>query len=355
MYALATLAVSINFLLLIKLIKKEKVSIIFLVFSNLLVLSSDYVAYLIFPSQLIFLLLFRQKELIKKWLLALMFATALGIWWIPTFLSQLDVGSVASARLPAWKLIVGAFDPKAVPLTFVKFIIGKISYPDKQIYAAILLPIGSLFLFLLLRGVKIIKERERILILGWLLIPLTLATLISFIIPIYSYFRLQFILPAFIILITLGIFSFKLKLRYIFLTAVLTIQMFSTLIYLFNPQFQRDDWRGLVSFFKTKSQHLVLFESSGTLPPFDYYAKGEINAKEALKDFPARDINDVANLENILQEESGVYLVEYLVDISDPNRLVAKKLTELNYRLSDTINFNGVGFVYHYRKGMLDE
>lgn len=350
MYALATMAVSVNIFLFIKFIRNEKVNLIFLIVSNVLILASDYVAYLIFPSQFIFLLFLKQKEFIKKWLLALIFATALGIWWIPTFLSQLDVGSVVSARLPAWKLIVGAFDPKAVPLTFVKFIIGRISYPDKLIYTAILLPVVGLFLLLILRGVNIIKRPERNLILSWILVPLVLATLISFIIPIYSYFRLQFILPAFIILVALGIFSFGPKLRYVFFAAVLAVQTCSASIYLFNPSFQRDDWKGVVSFLQTKGKTPVLFESSGTLPPFDYYAKGKINAKGALKDFPARDLNDVESLEDILKETRKVYLVEYLVDISDPDRLVTKRLIELGYNLSDTHNFNGVGFIYDYRK-----
>ena len=350
MYALATLAVSINFFLFIKLIKKEKINIIFFIFSNLLVLSSDYVAYFIFPAQLIFLLIIKQKEFFKKWLLALVLAAVLGIWWIPIFLSQLDVGAVASSRLPTWKLIVGAFEVKALPLTFIKFIIGRISYHDKLIYALMLLPVAVLFLFLIFRAVKILKIRERSLIFAWMIIPVVLATLVSFIIPIYSYFRLQFVLPAFVILVALGIFSFKPKLKYTFLAAVLLIQIFSAAAYLFNPSFQRDDWKGLVSFLKTKGKTPVLFESSGTLPPFDYYAKGRINAKGALKDFPARESQDVADLENMLWGSNEVYLIEYLVDISDPGRLVEKRLDLLGYKKIETINFNGVGFVYHYVK-----
>lgn len=349
MYALATLAVSISFFLFIKLIKEERISIIFLTLSNLLVLVSDYVAYFIFPSQLFFLLFFKQKEFFKKWLVAVIFAIVLGIWWIPVFLSQLNVGSVASSRLPAWKLIVGAFDAKAIPLTFVKFIIGRISHPDKLIYALILFPLTTFYSVLLISGVKVLKGKERNLIFSWLLIPIFFASVVSFFIPIYSYFRLLFVLPAFIILISLGVISFKSKLRYLFLGTLLTIQIFSTAVYLFDEKFHRDDWKGVVKFLKLQNK-IVLFESSGTLPPFDYYARGEINARGALADFPAQDINDVSDLENILHKSKDVYLIEYLVDISDPNRLVAKRLAQLDYKLSETINFNGVGFVYLYKR-----
>lgn len=350
MYALAVLAVSINFFLFIKLIKKEKLGVVFLLCSNLLVLASDYLAYFIFPAQFIFLIIFKHQGFLKKWLMALILAAALGVWWIPFFFAQLDAGSVASSKLPAWKLIVGAFDPKALPLTFIKFIIGKISYHDKLIYASALLPVVVLFLFLIWRGIEIISKKDRNLVLSWILIPLILATIASFVIPIYSYFRLLFILPAFVILTASGIFSFKPKLKYAFLVAVLVIQIFSASVYLFNPSFQRDDWRALVSFLKIKGQTPVLFESSGTLPPFDYYAKGRINASGALKDFPAKDIEDVADLKNILQDSKDVYLIEYLVDISDPKRLVQKRLAELNYENIEIKNFNGVGFLYHYLK-----
>ncbi len=349
MYALAVLAVSLNIFLLLKFVKGEKMSLLFLIFSNLLVLASDYVAYFIFPAQFAFLLFIRNKALLKRWFVALVVAVLIGIWWLPVFISQLDIGSVASSKLPAWKLIVGAFDPKAVPLTFVKFIIGRISYPDKLIYALILLPVSILFLFLLWRGVKF-KTPDKNLILSWIFVPIIMAFFISLAIPIYSYFRLLFVLPAFILLVSLGILLLGQKLKYVFLLSVILIELGSTAIYLFNPSYHRDDWKSLVNFLKSKDSAVVLFESSGTLPPFDYYAKGEINAKGGLKDFPAKDINDVADLENILLGKKEVYLAEYLVDISDPQRFIKKRLVQLNYKEAGVTDFNGVGFVYHYIK-----
>lgn len=350
MYSLAALAVSLNIFLLLKFIKGEKINLLFLIISNLLVLSSDYVAYFIFPAEFIFLLLTGKKVLLKRWFAALIMAVLVGIWWLPIFLNQLDVGSVASSRLPTWKFVAGAFDPKAVPLTFVKFMIGRISYPDKLIYVLTLLPISMLFLSLLLRGIKPLKTLNRNLILCWLFIPIMLATFVSFLIPVYNYFRLLFVLPAFVILVSLGILSLKAKFRYIFLSGIILIELVSAAIYLFNPIYQRDDWKGLVNFFKLKERPIILFESSGTLPPFDYYAKGEIDARGGLKDFPAKDITDVVDLENILQGGREVYLVEFLVDISDPQRYLQKRLGQLNFKEIEIINFNGVGFVYHYKK-----
>ena len=348
MYALAALAVSINVFLFIKLVKGEKFNLIFLIISNILVLTSDYVAYLIFPAQFVFLVL-TQRKIIIRWGIAFFVAILSGFWWIPTLLNQFDVGAVASANLPAWKFIVGGFDVRAVPLTFVKFIIGRISLADKFVYGLILLPIGILFLFLIWRGIRFIKVFQRNLLISLIVIPVILATVISLVVPIYSYVRLLYILPVFVLLIALGIISFKSQLRYIFLTAVFLVFFISSLIYLFNPSFQREDWKGVMSFL-TKQDVLVLFESSGTLPPFDYYAKGSINARGALKDFPAKEKEDLADLAEITKNQQNLYLLEYLVDISDPGRLVEKKLDELGFSKKETKDFTGVGFIHHYIK-----
>lgn len=350
MYSLATLAVLLNINLFINFVKGQKLNLFFLIISNLFILASDYVAYLIFPAQLFFLFFLRKKELFKKWFTGLAIAILAGVWWIQVFFSQLDVGSIVSAELPTWKFVVGGFDIKGVPLTFIKFIIGRISYPDKLIYAVILFPIAILFLLLILRGIKFIDKFGRNLLLVWISIPIILATIISSIIPIYSYFRVLFVLPAFIFLVALGIMSFKTKLRYILLIAVFTIELFSTGVYLFNPRYQREDWRGVVNFLKSQDKKLlVLFESSGTLPPFDYYAKNQLNVRGALKDFPATDKSNVIDITNF-QNSNDIYLIDYLVDISDPKRVVKIKLNELGYRILETKDFHGVGFVYHYVK-----
>lgn len=348
MYALATLAVAINIFLLVKMVRREKVNIILLIFSNLFVLLSDYIAYFIFPAQFFFLIL--KKDLLKKWVLAFLIAVILNFWWWPVFLRQLDVGATASANLPTWKFVNGAFDFKTIPLTFVKFIIGRISLTNKILYAALLLPVVTLFAYLLLRGAGQLSKTPRKLLLSWLIVPPLVATIISFFIPVYNYFRILYVIGAFLLLIAGGILSFRKKLGYGFLILVILIQLFSSLVYLLNPNYQRDNWKGLVSFFKDIKPEIILFESSGTLPPFDYYAGGSLNAKGALKDFPAKDETSVADLQDLLKNKTDIYLVDYLVEISDPDRLVASRLTELGYKEKGIKDFHGVGFVYHYEK-----
>ncbi len=350
MYSLATLVVAINILIFIKIVKKERINLAFFIFSNILVLASDYVAYFIFPAEFIALLLLKEKKFLKKWFIALVVALILVSWWTPVFLSQLSIGAVASANLPAWKFIVGGFDLKTVPLTFVKFIIGRISLVDKIAYYALLLPICSLFAYLIYVSIEKLDNFQRKLLITWVVIPPLGATIISLVVPVYSYFRMLFILPGFIILIATGILYSKNKLRIGFLMIVVLIEVVCSLLYLFTPGYQREDWRGLVRSFQSLKPSIVLFESSGTLPPFDYYAKGSLNVKGALRDFPVKDESSVSDLGLLLKNYQEVYLIDYLVQISDPNRLVARKLTSLGYKEVDIKNFNGVGFVYHYFK-----
>lgn len=349
MYSMAAFAVLLNAYLFIKLMKNEKINMFYLIFGNVLVFASDYVAYLIFPAQFILLLFLKQLGILKKWLVNLMIASFVGIWWLPIFLKQINIGTMTSVNIPAWREIVGAFGLKPLALTYIKFIIGRVSFSDPFTYLATFSPIGLLFLFLIYKGIGLSDKFVRKVLVFFLLVPIILASIISVFIPVYSYFRLLFVLPFFLLLVSLGIYSLKSKLKFIALSLVILIEVVFSLVYLLDPVFQREDWRGVVNFLRTVPQaSKILFESSGTFSPFDYYAGNNISGIGALKKFPADNDSDVIDLNYILENSRDVYLVNYLVDISDPKRLVHKQLLWINFKQTDTKNFNGVGFVYHY-------
>lgn len=346
-YSFAAFVVSLNFYFFIKLLKEEKVSLLYLVLSNFLVLMSDYLAFFIFPAQLLAILITR-KKINFRWIFCIFSAIFLSLWWIPIFISQLHIGLGVSSILPVWKSIVGSFDLKTLPLTFVKFIIGRISLADKFLYTLLLIPLCSFVAFLLWKGFIFSTNNIKKILLSWLLTPLLLASVISLVIPIYSYFRLLYILPAFAILISLGILSFRPKVKMFFFSGIILIELISTSLYLFLPVYHREDWKGLVKFIKDRDG-IVLFESSGIFSPFDYYAKGDLNAIGGLKKFPAGKIEDVIEPENFTKY-TKIYLVDYLVEISDPGRLISSTIEANGYEKKDTYNFNGVGFVYLYQK-----
>ena len=311
---------------------------------------SDYVAYLIFPSQLLLILLLKERSLLKRWGVGLLISLILIIFWIPVFLSQISIGLNISKDIPVWKAVVGAFDLKNIALTYIKFIIGRISLDNKLIYVSILMPVCAYFGYFLFRGLKFASNFNRKLLLILTIVPIFLASAISIVVPIYSYFRLLFLLPIFLIIVSSGILSFKARSRHFFLIVFILIETFSSMTYLLNTTFQREDWRGLVTFLKSKNSVPVLFESSGAFSPFDYYGGKTIKGVGALKNFPARDLKDIKDLKTELGSKNDVFLIDYLVDISDPSRLVSKSLLSLGYKQMRTYNFNGVGFVYYFKK-----
>ena len=102
------------------------------IFSSVLVLYSDYVTYLIFPAQLLFLIFCRKKSVRKirgiwaVWGISLFFL----IPWLLVFPEQLRVGKSAAENLSGWKSVVGGVGFKEVALVWVKMLIGRISFTD---------------------------------------------------------------------------------------------------------------------------------------------------------------------------------------------------------------------------------
>lgn len=352
MYAFAAFAVTLNFLMFINLAKGGKVNYLSLIFYNLLVISSDYLAFLIFPAQFFILLFLKNYQNLKKWSVILLTSILGFAWWIPIFFDQFNIGQMTALSIPGWKMVVGDQGIKALAVTFIKFIIGRIDHPNAFLYGALFAPVAFLISFFIFRAVKLSDKFSRIFLISWLVTPIILALLISFLIPVYSYFRVLFTVPAFVLLLSFGIYKFSRKFLYLNLGLLLLIQLTAAAIYYLNPQFQREDWKGLIQYLKTNqsSSFKILFESNGAFAPFTYYADNSLNFQGALKNFPAKDENDLVDLDEQLRDISDVFLINYLVDISDPKRLVSQRLLSLGYLQDSTVNFHGVGFVYHFKK-----
>ncbi len=215
MYSFTTFLVCINFYLFIKILKDEKVNPALYILSNFLVLMSDYLAYFIFPAQLIIILV-QRHQVLKKWSVYFLISAAASLIWLPVFISQLSIGINTSSNIIVWKEVVGSSSLRALGLTFIKFMIGRISIFDKVTYAMVLIIPSLVFLILIARALKLLDKINRSLLLAWLLIPIVLAWLISFVIPIFSYFRVLFVLPSFLLLVAFGILSLNNKWKYCF-------------------------------------------------------------------------------------------------------------------------------------------
>lgn len=281
-------------------------------------LYTDYLPWLLLPV----FLFFTRKN--KKLLLAHGFLFLIQIPWVPILVSQLSTGMSVAIQNPGWRQTVGGFDPKAIPVTMVKFIFGRISLGDKLLYALTVTPIAAIF------GYFLVQNRQKLLWL-WLIIPLILGFALSLFIPIFSYFRFLFILPAFSLLLAGGVLKPKFKVAGIIFVCL--VSLFSLLIFNSNQKFQRENWRGAVKFFQS-DPGLVLMPNVAQAAPISYY-----------------DPNQVVQDKNSLSVTNyrTVYLLRYVQEIFDPHDFERTTLENAGFQKGQEKDFNGV-IVWKYQR-----
>lgn len=354
MYSLAAFSATFCFWALINLLKGKKFFSIY-AFSVVLVLYSDYLVYFLLISQFIYVILLEKQKLFK-FLSGVFLGAFFWLPWLAVFPSQLQTGQLTALGIPGWANVVGGFNVKDLVLVWVKLIIGRVSFDNKFIYLAVISSISTIYGLILFKAVKPLSKEVKLL-LFWIVAPVVLAFLVSFYIPVLAYFRMIFILPGLSLLLAYGIEKLNRNYKKTFLGVVLITSSAFLSVYYLNPKFQREDWKGAVNFVITQDMEnkLVLFEDNNVPAPFEYYYPCThskcIPFKAGLKNLPAEKASDLSDLNDLLLESKDVvYLFDYLVEISDPKRLLAKKLENLGFKFTNTYNFNGVGFVHEYSR-----
>ncbi len=350
MYSLAAFAVTLSFYFLHKLLSGQKRWLPVYIFSIGLVLYSDYVAYFALVSQAAFILILareRWKRVIIGWLggFLLLFP------WLLVFPAQLRDGQVTAQVVSGWASVVGGASLKNLGLLYAKTLIGRVSFVNKWLYAAVIVPLAAFYTWIIWRPIRQADQAVKLLVF-WLGLPVLCALMCSLVIPVFAYFRMIFILPAFYLLMAKGVDSlprkwFEAVVSFIAASAIIFLSAYYT-----NPTFQRENWRGLAKFLSgpEAAGAVVLFENSNLPAPYIYYDQKKTPSYGALSHFPAQSEADIAGVNKVVSGKERVYLVNYLVDISDPKRLVEEKLIALGYRKTKTYDFPSLGFVYLYAK-----
>jgi len=310
--------------------------------STLCLIYSDYYGFLVFLAQMIFLVTKKQFKFI---ILSSFFIILFYLPWLPFLISQFKMGVLATTALPEWKNLVNASFIKAIPLTFVKFAAGRITIFDKKIYALV---VGIIFVIYGwiggYKGYKSYKDNKYYkLILLWFLIPIFGAWLGSLVIPNYQPFRLLLVLPAFYLLLAIGISSLQSNKLAVFLSSfVILVNLTSLLVYYRNPYFWREDWRGVANYLK--SQQIPLVISSDTFAwPLVYYQqeKNLVAVGKGVRKVSEEDkINLTANLRQI--KGKRLAYTPYLADLYDPEKKIPSWLREVGFDKIGEISFNQV-------------
>lgn len=351
-YSFAAFAVSLSFYWLFKLIKGVRFSFLGYGISVALILYSDYLPYFVLPAQIIYIF-FLEKRNLNKFFSSLMLGVIMALPWLIFFPQQFIYGYQIANRVTGWAQVVGGATIQNALLLPVKILVGRVNFDEIVVYVLIIGLISIPYLCILKNIFKGIREdKNRIGFLFWLIIPVILAFGISFFIPVFSYFRMIFILPAFYLLTASMIEKLNSRWKIVCIIAVIVGEVAMSGIYLLNADFQREDWRNSVAFVVENSDQnsIVLFENDEILSGFKYYANTSINALAGIKMNPVKTQTDLVDLDNLLAGKNKVFVYEYLFEVTDPNRLLKNKIINMGYSPKGVYNFRGIGFVEIYEK-----
>ena len=351
MYSVGTFLAAGSFYFFLKLLKSDKGRIKenkgntlgYLLFT-LLALYTDYYAFFVLLAQWIFLL-------IKKRYLLLFYSLALLLFylpWLPMLYKQLQFGIQATNILPEWGRLVNLSFLKALPLTFIKFSLGRITIFNKTAYGSIAVILGIFYVYLLFKGIKRwLKDGKGnlIVVLLWLLVPLGFAWIASLFVPNYQPFRLLLVLPAFYLLLTMGIEGLgERRIRGVIIVTVLIINLASLSVYYFNPYFHREDWRGVVGYLQQQKEISVVLPSGTSAWPLKYYDPNNkinlISTNMGISKIEGEQLTVVGNQLSLANKR--IYYIRYLVPLFDPAGNIETKLGELGYNKIEEKSFNQI-------------
>lgn len=339
MYVFAAFATTLSFYFLHLLTVNRKWAEVGYIVSIVLVLYSDYLPILVIPAQIIYLVFI--KKLNRKILVGYLIAGVAFFPWLTIFPLQLQTGINKTVSLPGWEEIVGGSNIRDLLLIPVKIFFGKVTLLNKSLYVAISAFVGFIFGSIFLNALRKL-DQSKILLISWVIIPVLLAFLISFFVPVLSYFRMIFILPGFYLIIGKSISDLPKKIILPSLIIICLISIASLAGYYFDPLFQREDWRGAVNFVSQNMDinSISIFENYEVPAPVRYYNPDLSKFKPGL----------ATDLVNSLVDKNKVYIFEYLAGVYDPKRIVEQKIKDLNFIQKKVYDFHGVGFVKLYVK-----
>lgn len=314
-YAMTTFFVTASFYYFMQLLREKSTKpmmFLYFIFTTCFIWTS-YLSWFFLLGMGIFTLFKKRYDLFALQILS---ATSL-LAWAPSLISSLKIGQSTMTHSPEWGKVVGGLNWKSLPLTWVKFNIGRVGFDNKYLYAII---VGVLALVhgFILRQVSYKKYAP---VLLWLFIPVILGVTVAAIIPVYSYFRVLFVLPAYLLLLALGAESsgkpYLIKLLILFQLAALGY-------FWISPRYHREDWRTLSS--EIGDGVTLAMPSRAQSAPLIYYGyKGNIVE-------PSHD------------EISGgkIYYIKYVEDLFDVKKLGRENLLKSGYTIVEQKVYPGI-------------
>lgn len=294
-----------------------------------IMLLTHYTTWFVYFVQIILILsYYRKKE--KNWIKVLLMPSLVILLNLPLLIMQIISGLKISNNLPVWQNL-SEVSIKNIILIPVKFFSGHVSVDNIWVGTLVLLEIG-IWTYIVLKPILIsgiikmtIYQR---LIWVWLLVPLAIGIMISFKIPMLSYFRFLYLAPIIYLLLLEYLKFYKSKKDWI-IYIMIGINLFMLSNYLFNKNNQREDWRSVATYIKNQNIKAPVVIIGVIAAPFEYYNQKQMQAIDYL------DISKV-------KYEQNIWLVSYAQPIFDADNFTEKTLME-EYGFKEVSEKNFVG------------
>ncbi len=355
-YSLPTLWAMLASWQLLELIKNQKKLAIywFGLFSILGLYSSYLYPFLLF-GQLAYML--QQKVKLKQIIILISVLAFSFLPWLPKFLEQLQTGQALRSSMPGWDQVVSLPQFKTALLVPLKFVFG---VSDLQLNLSYLILAAAIFGPLIYLSLIAWRKKSAFMTFFFYLfmLPLLLAWLISFFIPVLQAKRVLFLLPLFSLLEAWLIINQAKKaahLSKILLVAILVINFFSTYAYWTQSKLQRENWRALsreISQKFPKEQTAVVFAFDQPFATWRFYDQ------TGFKTFSSGgfDTKQLENLDETFEDLTNyryVLLFDYLRDLTDANNLLEQTILDLGFKASGVLDYPSIGFVRIYHQEQL--
>jgi mannosyltransferase len=287
--------------------------------------------------------------------------------WVPSFLDQLRAGQSLRKDLPGWESVVSFTQFKSLALTAGKFIFGVLDLSSHPLFIISIIIIGSCSIYLTWQAVQ--KKPKGVwniikLCLYWAGIPITLAWVISFWVPVIQPKRVLFALPALSLFFAWLITTWSAKQPNKLSTTVastlavvlFSVQLFSSISYYIQPKYQREDWRGMHALITEKygkGDAVVIFAFPAPFASWEWYNRTEQFPTQATGSFVLSF--DATNPDRVrlkkLAEYNYVLVFDYLRDLTDPQHLIEQDLVRYGFEEVDRITpTTQVGIVHVYAR-----
>lgn len=290
---------------------------------NVTLLYTHYSSVFLILAQIVYLVIYERKSL-PRFLIPNSLLMILYLPWLPQFLKQLQSGINIDTYLPGWRNVLSISPLKALPVLIFKLVAGRITLLSKVLYGVyITFVFGVTF-----AALYVSKSDHKRFLFIWLFVPIFAMMAVSFYFPQTQPFRVIYVLPPLIILFSLAVSRYP----KIFTTFVLYIFIFGDLLYFTRPRLQREQWRQAISFLRQQNA-IILVKFPDKFSPFYWYAP-DLSVTPAKPPYSAPKI----------------LLLQYLTDLTDPERQIDQALRSSGYSNNRTYNFEGVGFIEEYQK-----